>query len=135
MIYSSANSSIQIFSQVLDSFQQPIKKLLPQKETQSQQQPQSQLQLTNKILSDTNCDNDFLRNPEPVLKLYGNDSRPESLHVANEAMKENVIRELLETEENYVKLLSSLCFGYVRYTQISVHERKRNSVYILFADF
>ena len=30
-------------------------------------------------------------------------------------LKENVIRELLETELNYVKLLGSLCLGYVTF--------------------
>lgn len=35
----------------------------------------------------------------------------QSSQITNEAMKENVTRELLETEENYVKLLSSLCIG------------------------
>lgn len=102
---------------MIDSFQQPTKKTLPQQnQTQPQppplQQQQPQQQLSNKILSTTDCDIDYLRNPEPTLKLFSNDSRPESNHIANEAMKDNVIRELLETEENYVKLLSSLCFGY-----------------------
>lgn len=35
----------------------------------------------------------------------------QSSQMSNEAMKEKVTRELLETEENYVKLLSSLCIG------------------------
>lgn len=34
-----------------------------------------------------------------------------SFAVNSEAMRENVIKELLETEINYVKLLSSLCSG------------------------
>lgn len=38
--------------------------------------------------------------------------------MSSEAMKENAIRELLETEENYVKLLSSLCVGYAIYFKI-----------------
>lgn len=70
------------------------------------------MQLTTTDLN--NCDNEYVQKPiSPVL------SKPQEAHdatqsnqIANEAMKENVIRELLETEENYVKLLSSLCIGY-----------------------
>lgn len=112
-LYSSRFKRFEFFTQVLDSFQQPIKKTLSQQQSPPPPLPQQQ-QLSNKLLSETNCDIDYLRHPEPTLKLFVNDSRPESEHVANEAMRENVIRELLETEENYVKLLSSLCFGYVQ---------------------
>lgn len=45
-------------------------------------------------------------------------------------MKENVIRELLETEENYVKLLSSLCVGYANH----VHNENANAT-ISFSSF
>lgn len=106
---------------MIDSFQQPIKKSLPQPH-QSQQQQQQQ-QLSNKLSCETNCDIDYLRNPEPTLKLFPNDSRPESIQVANEAMRENVTRELLETEENYVKLLSSLCSGYVEHAPTGSKEK------------
>lgn len=105
--------------QVIDSFQQPIKKSSPQPH-QSQQQQQ---QLSNKLVCETNCDIDYLRNPEPTLKLCPNDSRPESTQVANEVMRENVTRELIETEENYVKLLSSLCSGYVKHAPTEWKEK------------
>lgn len=106
---------------MIDSFQ-PIKKSSVQPHQSQQQQPQ-QPQLSNKIVCETNCDIDYLRNPEPTLKLFPNDSRPESTQFANEAMRENVTRELLETEENYVKLLSSLCSGYVTHAPTESKEK------------
>lgn len=63
-----------------------------------------------------NCDIEYVQKPiSPVLSIKPHDtidSMKLSNQMANEAMRENVIRELLETEENYVKLLSSLCIGY-----------------------
>lgn len=67
-----------------------------------------------------NCDIVYVQKPfSPVLsKPHETNDSIQSSQLTNEAMKENVIRELLETEENYVKLLSSLCIGYVYYETI-----------------
>lgn len=85
----------------------------PSKTANSQPQPTSK-----KITTDlNNCDSEYVQKPiSPVLSLKPHEtieSMQSSNQMTNEAMKENVIRELLETEENYVKLLSSLCIGYV----------------------
>lgn len=60
-----------------------------------------------------NCDIEYVQKPiSPVLsKSHETNDAVQPNQMSNEAMKENVIRELLETEENYVKLLSSLCIG------------------------
>lgn len=71
---------------------------------------QASIQLTTDL---NNCDIEYVQKPiSPIL------SKPQEAHdamqssqITNEAMKENVTRELIETEENYVKLLSSLCIG------------------------
>lgn len=92
-----------LFSQIIEPFPRPNNKL-------SNQVP------LNKLVSDSNnCDIDYLKksNATIPLKLYDTETMPSSSQIANEAMKQNGIRELLETEENYVKLLSSLCFGYI----------------------
>lgn len=69
------------------------------------------MQLTTDL---NNCDIEYVQKPiSPVLsKPQEAQDAMQSSQITNEAMKENVIRELLETEENYVKLLSSLCVGY-----------------------
>lgn len=76
------------------------------------------IQYRNKLTQNSNnCDMNYVEKPiSPILAEKLNeiiDPIP-STHTPmyNETMKENVIRELLETEENYIKLLSSLCIGY-----------------------
>lgn len=60
-----------------------------------------------------NCDIEYVQKSiSPSLsKPHETNDAMQSSQLTNEAMKENVTRELLETEENYVKLLSSLCIG------------------------
>lgn len=60
-----------------------------------------------------NCDIEYVQKPilPNLIKPHETNDTIQSSQITNEAMKENVIRELLETEENYVKLLSSLCIG------------------------
>lgn len=78
----------------------------------------------------TNCDIDFIRKTNPTINMKAaatvaaaaktttttitsdSDTTPSATSPQyNEAMRDNVMRELLETEENYVKLLSSICLG------------------------
>lgn len=80
----------------------------------------SQQQQTSNLATDlNNCDNQYVQKPiSPVLSMKPHDTIEliqSSNQMTHEAIKENVIHELLETEENYVKLLSSLCIGYVRW--------------------
>lgn len=56
-----------------------------------------------------NCDIEYVQTP--ISKPHETNDTMQSGQMSNEAMKEKVTRELLETEENYVKLLSSLCIG------------------------
>ena len=60
-----------------------------------------------------NCDIEYVQKPisSVLLKSHETNDTMQSDQMSNEAMKEKVTRELLETEENYVKLLSSLCIG------------------------
>lgn len=53
--------------------------------------------------SDLNCDSNPPSSAAPTIS---------SSHSSSEIMKDNVIKELLETEINYVKLLNSLVNGY-----------------------
>lgn len=67
-----------------------------------------------------NCDIDVIRksNPASYITNAASDSDSPSSATSpqySEAMRDNVLRELLETEENYVKLLSSICFGYASF--------------------
>lgn len=104
-----SNNNLFVFiNKVIDPFPRPTK-------TASSQQQQQQ-QETSKLSTDlNNCDKQYVQKPIlPVLSMKPHDtieSIQSSNQMTNEAIKENVIHELLETEENYVKLLSSLCIG------------------------
>lgn len=60
-----------------------------------------------------NCDIDFSRKANTA-KAASDSDTPNSVSSPqyNETMRDNVMKELLDTEENYVKLLSSICLGY-----------------------
>lgn len=100
-----------INNKVIDPFPRPTKM------ASSQHQPQQQQQTSKPATDLNNCDNQYVQKPiSPVLSMKPHDTielMQSSNQMTNEAIKENVIHELLETEENYVKLLSSLCIGYV----------------------
>lgn len=84
--------------QVIDPFPRPSKKMNTQKPY---------------LVEATNCDIDFLRksNPDNCAKTSDGETPTSASPQYNETMRDNVMRELLETEENYVKLLSSICSG------------------------
>lgn len=65
------------------------------------------------LVEATNCDIDFLRKSNSVncAKTSDGESPTSTSPQYNETMRDNVMRELLETEENYVKLLASICLG------------------------
>lgn len=86
------------YVQVIDPFPRPHKKLSTQKPY---------------LVETTNYDIDLLRksNAASYMKSSDGDMTTTTSPQHNEAMRDNVMRELLETEENYVKLLSSLCLG------------------------
>lgn len=114
--------------QVIDPFPRPTKNMSI---NQQQQKP---------FLADANnCDIDFLRkssNPTATAAAAvavttttntttmkstsdssdtatsNSTSSTQQQQQYNETMRDNVMKELLETEENYVKLLSSICLGY-----------------------
>ncbi|XP_055325277.1 uncharacterized protein LOC129579318 isoform X2 [Sitodiplosis mosellana] len=92
------------FVKVIEPFPRPNKNA-------NAQQPS--MQLTTDL---NNCDIEYVQQPiSPVLsKQHETTDSMQPSQMSNEAMKENVTRELLETEENYVKLLSSLCIGYLK---------------------
>lgn len=97
--------SIQKNLQLIDAFPRPKKKLNQPTEPRFS-------------IDSNNCDMNYLKktsdssSPTNSIKLYATET-PTTSHSHNEVMRSNVIRELLETEENYVKLLSSLCIGWV----------------------
>lgn len=95
------NSILQKRKKVIEPFPRPNKN--------ASAQPAS-MQLTTDL---NNCDIEYVQKPIlPVSsKPHETNDSMHSSQMTNEAMKENVTRELLETEENYVKLLSSLCIG------------------------
>lgn len=75
--------------------------------------PKKPLQMANHLV-ETNCDIEYLRKPNsPVAapKFNENQSQTQTNHITSDAMRKNVVKELIETEENYVKLLASLCVG------------------------
>lgn len=75
--------------------------------------PKKSCQMANH-LAEANCDIEYLRkpiSPVPEPKFNENQSQITSNKITSVAMRKNVIRELIETEENYVKLLASLCVG------------------------
>ncbi|XP_031618634.1 uncharacterized protein LOC116337843 [Contarinia nasturtii] len=92
------------FVKVIEPFPRPNKNVNIQ---------QASIQLPTDL---NNCDIEYVQKPiSPVLsKSHEINGSVQPNQMTNEAMKENVIRELLETEENYVKLLSSLCIGYLK---------------------
>lgn len=96
---------------MIDPFPKPNKKLNTQKPY---------------LVEATNCDIDFITKTNPTNYMKAattvaaatttinsdSDTTPSATSPQyNEAMRDNVMRELLETEENYVKLLSSICLG------------------------
>lgn len=91
------------YQKVIEPFPRPNKNASAQ---------QTSIQLTTDLNS---CDIDYVQKSISAVlsKPHETNDLTQSSQMTNEAMKENVIRELLETEENYVKLLSSLCIGYV----------------------
>lgn len=86
---------------MIDPFPRPNKKLTTQEPF---------------LLETPNCDIDFLRKSNPTSYTKTSDVHtPTTSPQNNEAMRENIMRELMETEENYVKILSSLCIGYIAF--------------------
>jgi len=53
----------------------------------------------------------------------------------SEARRESIVKELLEAEINYVKLLSSICAGYVSSSRIMCFAPNTSSFYFLFFIF
>lgn len=83
---------------MIDPFPRPTKKL-------TQQKPY--------LAEANNCDTiDFIQKSTPA-KCTSDSETPTAVTSPqyNETMRDNVMKELLETEENYVKLLSSICLG------------------------
>lgn len=98
------------YSQVIDPFPRPNKHGNDPQNSNSEQ-------VTQHL---NNCDIEYVQKPILQKPLETIDSTQSMQSVTNETMKENIIRELLETEENYVKLLSSLCIGYVVYIEFEI---------------